>query len=203
MALVVLTGLSKQFANPAEWRSYIGASARTFLTRPTLIIEVFIFIIGIIVLGMLMVRSGNVSTGAAPGAEQHFRQVLEDMLWARPRTKEFLFGHPLLMLWLYFWLRLRSLPASPCLPFGRIGAEDVLPILAAIGQASIVDTFAHVHTPIIFSLVRTLHGIWIGVLCGIILIAVWRMIEKIFNFRAQGICVPEYSGRGSSVEGGG
>ena len=39
-------------------------------------------------------------------------------------------------------------------------------ILATIGQADMLNTFCHLHTPIFYSLLRSIHAVWLGILIG-------------------------------------
>jgi hypothetical protein len=105
--------------------------------------------------GLLAIRSGNASFDWMT-PDQGFRQWLENVLVIRPRTKEFLFGQPLLLIGLYtrrHWIIL----------------------LGMVGQVSIINTFFHVHTPLIMSLMRTLQGIWIGAVIGMIAIGAMQL----------------------------
>ena len=70
----------------------------------------------------------------------------------RPRTKEFLLGHPAMLVLLYFGYDLRKI---------------VVLLLGVIGQVSIVNTYAHLHTPLAVSLLRSFHGLWLGILLGV------------------------------------
>jgi len=99
---------------------------------------------------LLFVRSGN-NSAAWLQPDHALRQFLENLLIIRPRTKEFLFGQPLLLLGLYY-------------------RKKGLLWLGIIGQASILNTFLHAHTPVVVSLVRTLHGIWLGLVVGGVLV---------------------------------
>jgi hypothetical protein len=49
-------------------------------------------------------------------------------------------------------------------------------LLAGVGQVSLVNTFCHFHTPLVVSLLRTGHGLWIGALIGVAVILVWRLL---------------------------
>ncbi|SHK77732.1 DUF5693 family protein [Desulforamulus aeronauticus] len=118
-------------------------------------------VLGIALMGSLMavavaiyvLRTGNEGMTVS-GLELQFRSLLDQILGVRPRTKEFLLGHPaLLLLLLYGYRNNRFLP---------------LLLLAAIGQASLVNTFAHIHTPLVISLLRAGHGIWLGILLGLV-----------------------------------
>jgi ABC-type nitrate/sulfonate/bicarbonate transport system permease component len=33
-----------------------------------------------------------------------------------------------------------------------------------------MNTFSHAHTPIVLSLLRTVHGIWLGIIIGVLLV---------------------------------
>ena len=51
--------------------------------------------------------------------------------------------------------------------------EKYIPFLAlgaSVGQISIVNTFSHLHIPIITSVCRTVYGIIIGLILGLILL---------------------------------
>ncbi|QST02730.1 hypothetical protein IMZ31_19465 (plasmid) [Pontibacillus sp. ALD_SL1] len=98
-----------------------------------------------------LMRTGN--NGFVLDIERDIRAYLEETLPARPRTKEFLIGHPLLILVLCFWRQSRLM-------------KWLLPI-AIIGQVSMVNTMTHFHTPYEISLLRSLLGLAFGVLLGI------------------------------------
>jgi hypothetical protein len=108
-------------------------------------------------------RTGNESA-AVSGLELRIRTLLDQLLVVRPRTKEFLVGHPMLMLFFYLGYRHRYLPVL---------------IFGAIGQVSLVNTFAHVHTPLLVSLLRAVNGLWLGIVLGLVLIAGYRLTVKL------------------------
>jgi len=108
-----------------------------------------------------VMRTGNADVGAVLPFEQQLRNSLQDLLTVRPRTKEFMLGHPLLLLLLYTGYRdVRFIP---------------LLVLGAIGQVSMVNTFAHIHTPVVISLLRGFNGLWLGILGGLVLIVLWKI----------------------------
>jgi hypothetical protein len=178
IALFLLGGLSKPQPQLRAWKEQVLSAGRAFLSRPILVIEVLGILVALGALAMVMIRSGNAPAGSAPGIEQRLRHLLEVVLWTRPRTKEFLMGQPALLLWLFLWLRLRALPKTACMACGRLGWAEALLLVAALGQADIVDTFCHVHTPVIFSLARTLNGLWLGLIVGVVLVAVWLIVGR-------------------------
>lgn len=110
-------------------------------------------------------RTGN--SGEASSLELVFRNVLENTFGVRPRTKEFLLSHPLFFLGLFLALRYR--------------AAWVLFIVGSIGQLSMVDTFAHIHTPIPISLIRDVLGLVLGLIIGLVLIGVWQLGEGVWK----------------------
>ncbi|MFB6364624.1 DUF5693 family protein [Paenibacillus elgii] len=107
-------------------------------------------------------RTGN--EGQASSLERYFRSFLENTLGVRPRTKEFLISHPLFLLGAYLCYKYRS--------------ALLLVLIGVIGQASIVDTFAHLHTPLVISSIRVVYGLASGLLIGAVLIVVWEIIAR-------------------------
>ena len=103
----------------------------------------------------LLLRSDN--TGSATDVELAFRQQLENLLYVRPRIKEFLFGFPALIVGIVLVTRTRH--------------AWWLSVAAAVGVASAVDTFTHFHSPLLISILRTLLGAAIGLVLG--LVALW------------------------------
>lgn len=107
-------------------------------------------------------RTGNAGT-LLPG-EATFRALLENTIGVRPRNKEFLMAHPLLIAGAFIAYRYR---------FGVY-----LFIIGSIGQLSMVDTFAHIHTPVMISLIRTVLGIGLGIVVALIFVLIWTIIER-------------------------
>ncbi|BDG61706.1 DUF5693 family protein [Caldinitratiruptor microaerophilus] len=99
-------------------------------------------------------RSGNFPLVPVPEWELALRSALERALVVRPRTKEFAIAYPALALAVVFVHRgLRAW----ALPF----------VLAAVtGAVSVVNSFSHLRTPLLVSLVRSVHGLWLGALAG-------------------------------------
>ena len=112
-----------------------------------------------------VLRRGNTSAVGVSDTEAKIRQDLQDAI-VRPRFKE-VFGHPLLLLGL-----------SGTLP----GYFTMLALLGGLeGQASILNTFSHFHTPLLISLTRALIGLAAGLLLGYIGVWVLRMVIRIWN----------------------
>ncbi len=117
-----------------------------------------------IVLYVYVSRTGN--TGTATDLERAFRQLLDNILGVRPRTKEFLIAYPVLLTLLYYGYKERYIVAV---------------IIAVIGPVSLVNTYAHIHTPILISLIRSAYGIIFGILLGLALIGVIKLISKVIK----------------------
>ena len=133
------------------------------------ILSSYISVLWIVVAGVALAavyyylsRTGN--EGQASTLEKLFRSFLENTLGVRPRTKEFLFAHPLFLLGAYLSVRYRH--------------AVYLIFIGVIGQLSIVDTFAHLHTPLHISLIRITYGLVFGALIGLVLIAAWEIITR-------------------------
>jgi len=109
------------------------------------------------VLWVMTVRSGHaVEWRLISGLELQVRQVLEHTFVIRPRFKEFLLGWPFLVL------------AYAAFQQDRTRLSYTLTAFGLIGVASMINSFAHLHTPFWISLIRGLHGVWIGILIGYI-----------------------------------
>lgn len=104
-------------------------------------------------------RSGN--TGIAIPYELQFRMLLEEILYVRPRTKEFLIGLPLFVLALHIARKSKA-------------ASYFLLIPAVIGFLSMVNTFTHFHIPLSISLLRTGYSVIFGLLIGLVLVFLYR-----------------------------
>jgi len=124
-------------------------------------------IMGLILLSLgiiYILRTGNEAVLITSSLEIKTRALLDLILGVRPRTKEFLLGHPLLLLLFYTGYRdHRFLP---------------LLLLGAIGQVSLINTYAHIHTPLLISLQRSFNGLWLGILIGLCLILIFRFIRQ-------------------------
>ena len=110
-------------------------------------------------------RTGNSTT--TPETELAFRNFLENTLIARPRTKEMLIGWPMLML--FIWSLRRGMKFLPMV-FG---------MGMSIGLVSVVNTFLHIRTPFLLSLLRTGWGILFGLIIGTAAVIVAELIYRL------------------------
>lgn len=108
--------------------------------------------------GVYLMRSGNDPILPVLDVERRLRDVLERVLVARPRFKEFLIGHPVLIAGLFVSIRAK---ADGFLRDGRF-----LLALGVVGQISIANTFLHYYAPVEIGLLRTFHGLWLGAILG-------------------------------------
>lgn len=107
-------------------------------------------------------RSGHTAGVPVPAIEIKLRLFLERVMYARPREKEFLVGHP--AFFLAAWAAAKRLPnLFYCL----------LVMGATIGQGSLVQTFAHMRTPIIMSYIRAFDGLALGLVLGLIALGIF------------------------------
>jgi hypothetical protein len=116
---------------------------------------------------LFILRSGNFGLPVL-GPEKFLRALLENIMVIRPRTKEFLIGYPALILgavyyfkggnkWLWFWLS-----------------------AGVLAPVSMTNSFCHIHTPVLITLVRSCVGLIIGVALGIsvyFLYVIWGRVR--------------------------
>ncbi|HEX8466153.1 MAG TPA: DUF5693 family protein [Abditibacterium sp.] len=106
-----------------------------------------------------MARFGNESGMEISTLELNLRATLEKVFITRPRTKEIFMGHPAFLLAVLFMLRRQK-----WLAWGAL-------VLATIGQTDVLNTMCHIHTPVFYSLWRSLTGVFLGTLGGFV--ALW------------------------------
>ena len=104
-------------------------------------------------------RSGHTAGVPVPALEIKLRVFLEQLMYARPREKEFLVGHPA-----FYLAALAVYRKAP------LAWQLLLCVGAVVGQASLVQTFCHMRTPVLMSYMRAFNGYVLGVVVGIILL---------------------------------
>ena len=109
----------------------------------------------VVVAWVFIGRSGHTAGVPVPAIELKLRAFFEQVMFARPRSKEFLIGHPAFMIAVFALYRRWP-----------IVLHFVLVIAATIAQGSLVETFAHLRTPVFMSFVRALNGLGVGVAIG-------------------------------------
>jgi hypothetical protein len=145
----------------ADYRARTRARLQAVLNQPLYLWGAVAALVGLVVLALALARSGNDSGVGVSNSELQFRSTLERFLVARPRTKEFLFGHPLFLF------------AMAAASQGKRPLALALLLGAAIGQADVLNTYCHAHTPVLLSLLRTANGLWLGIVIGAALLLVF------------------------------
>lgn len=160
--------------NLFEGQDYAGSflsQVKKILNTPIYVKSLVAFAIAGLAALIFIGRSGHTAGVPVPGIELKFRAFLEQALYARPRSKELLIGHPAFMLAIMAvykkWPRILFF---------------CLVIVATIGQGSLVETFAHIRTPIFMSFVRGLGGVILGAGVGIIAMFGAHLLYKLSSY---------------------
>lgn len=128
-------------------------------------------------LALMLERTGN-DTGVGPsGGEMVFRNLLDRFLYVRPRTKEFLIGHPILVIAIGMLSRYQPWRRSTEeRDQNRMNGWTILALtLGAIGQTSVVNTFCHLHVPVLLSFSRAIEGLVLGCIIGV---GLWVVLDR-------------------------
>ena len=143
--------------------------AKTFVVEfLTMDVKLYVFFIIAALGGAVWVfvgRSGHTAGVPVPGFELMLRRFLENTMYARPREKEFIIGHPALMLATFAFMR--KWPTV---------IHFLLTLAGVIGIASMVETFCHLRPPVFMSIMRGYDGLLIGALFGVLLIIAVRFM---------------------------
>lgn len=143
----------------------IRITLRNLYQTPLRLGDILLMVVALAVVALVFLRRGNTPSIGVSDAESELRTSLQDAL-IRPRFKE-LIGHPIALLSL-----------SGAFP-SYISA--LMLVGGIVGQASVLNTFGHYHTPLLISLLRAFNGIWIGGLIGLLAIPVVLWIVRWFN----------------------
>ncbi|QZY55776.1 murein biosynthesis integral membrane protein MurJ [Crassaminicella profunda] len=142
---------------------------RNLLFDDVKIVYVILGMIVLVVGYIYMARTGHETNVQPSNLEMIFRNILEEKFYARPRTKEFLFAFPALMIGVF-----AAKHRLKWLVFG-------FGLAAVIGQTSIVNTFCHLRTPMLLSIVRTGYSLTFGIVLGTICVCVLYSIVMFFS----------------------
>lgn len=141
-------------------QDFKGALSRLF-NHPLRLGEVGLGVLGLALLALALLRRGN-DAPVVPEWELKLRAILQEAM-VRPRFKE-IFGHAVFLLALL-------------LPWPR-WVQNALLVVAAVGMASILNTFSHFHTPLLISLFRVLNGALFGLLLGAVGVILGRRLIR-------------------------
>ena len=140
-----------------------GKGSRALRQRLQLLLNTGLTFKCVVVLAVLLFiayyfvgRSGHTGGVPVPAIELKMRAFLEQIMYARPREKEFMIGHPAFFLAVY-----AAYKGAPRL------WQFALTVAAVIGQGSLVQTFCHMRTPVMMTVWRAVDGYAVGVLFGV------------------------------------
>ena len=188
------------FTRLTDWR----ANLRSPITWGAVMLSVFLA--G--ALAFMLARTGNDSGVGASGPEMLLRSLLDRYAFVRPRTKEFLVGHPIMIVALGLYLRYRQnapfasgREGTDLLPLGggqggglvspggerQGGWIALLLLLGAVGQTSVVNTLCHLHIPVVLSLARIGIGLFLGAIFGFVAWAVVASVLRRSDFGTRSV----------------
>lgn len=148
---------------PNAWNQF-----KNILEVPVKIKTLLIFGLAALAGVVLIARSGHTAGMPVSQTEINFRSMLENLFYARPRSKEILIGHPAFMLSaMVMWMRY------------SLEILFVLVLIATIGQGSMVETFCHMRTPFDMSLARGIGGVILGGFFGAIAMICLRIYQTV------------------------
>ena len=171
-AVLAHTGKRGEKGRVKRFNAYLAQQFRTPMQLGWFVAVVVIAVAAVfmmLVFVYYIYRTGNSTTTSE--TELAFRNFLENALIARPRTKEMIIGWPMLML--FVWSLRRGMKFLP-LVFG---------MGMSIGLVSVVNTFLHIRTPFLLSLLRTGWGVLFGLLIGLAAVLaaelIYRLVRRI------------------------
>lgn len=176
------------FTPAADWksrRSGVAANLRAILAEPVRVWQIVAVGAAMLLLLLLLLRTGNEPGVGVSGLELKLRSLMDRVLFVRPRTKEFLIGHPAMVIAL--WAALAG--------WRPVWAPALL--IGGIGQVSLLNTFCHIHTPFLVSLLRTTNGLVLGIVLGLAVIAV---AQRLWVSNSKGLPLKAPAQRGSGPE---
>jgi hypothetical protein len=160
VGILLITGLPQAESGTGEARKRMIERARRFLSQPVLVGALALTMLILVALVLAVARTGNEPGVGVSGLELRARALLDTVLPIRPRTKEFLLGHPAFIV------------AFGLAMLRRRRWATVLAVIGVLGQVSVLNTFCHIHTPLVLSAMRVVVGLIAGAVVGTILYAV-------------------------------
>ncbi|WP_407540558.1 DUF5693 family protein [Deinococcus radiomollis] len=150
-------------------RQDIRKTAYQIYSTPLKLGDILVMLLVAGVVALVYLRRGNATGAGVSDAEAKVREALQDSI-IRPRFKE-VAGHPLLLLGLA-----RILPGYVTL---------LLLLGGVVGQASMLNTFSHFHTPLVISFERVLIGLGVGLLFGYVLVYLVTLVLRLWQGRGD------------------
>jgi len=165
--LMVTDGVARSGDTISSFVARCRARWQEFTSQPLYLWSVLLTLAGLVAVALLLVRSGNEGVTVST-TELKMRAMLEQFMIARPRTKEFAIGHPLFLLSMLSAAR------------GWRTLALLLLLGGAIGQVDVLNTYCHGHTPVLLSFLRTVNGLWLGILLTLALVGIWMLVSRWF-----------------------
>ena len=162
--VAVAGGTRYKDENWDAWKRRVSGNLKAALDEPARFGLLILGIVALAALALVVARTGNDAGVGVSGTELKIRAILDHFLPVRPRTKEFLVGHPAFVLGIAWWIRGRRRIAVPTF------------VVGSLGQVSLLNTFCHIHTPLLASLWRGGLGLLFGTIFGAILFLVFERI---------------------------
>lgn len=157
-AVVAFAGTLGEPVPWQEWKRSLAQSCRRIWNTPVLFSYAVVGLIALVMLLVVVLRSGNEAGVGVSSLELRFRALLDYILYVRPRTKEIFLGYPALIA--AIWLARRA----------EINWSMVFFVGGMVGLISLVNTMCHIHTPLGISAIRIFNGVWVGAIGGVILV---------------------------------
>ena len=139
---------------------------RTAGDAPVKVVQLLAGIVLVAGAYLVLERSGNQSDIAPSSLELALRSHLTTILQVRPRFKEFVVAWPALIL----------VPALIAEDRRRWGWLFVL--AAGMGLGDLIDTFSHLHTPLLVGIERVINGGVLGALIGGLAVFAYRRLRS-------------------------
>ena len=164
---ILLVAVYALFFHGADSFRAVVANIKQFLLANIKVVWVVAAgIVGVVLLYYLS-RTGN--EGTVHPLDRAFRTLLENTLGVRPRTKELL-TQPLFIMGIYLFIR-----------YAGKRAALALVVAGTMGMLSVVDTFAHLHTPLSISSLRVVYGALISAVIAVVYFAAWELLVRGWN----------------------
>jgi uncharacterized protein DUF5693 len=139
---------------------------RTAGEAPIKVVQLLVAVVLVAGAYIVLERSGNQSDIAPSSFELALRSHLTTILQVRPRFKEFVVAWPALIL----------VPALIAEDRRRWGWLFVL--AAGMGLGDLIDTFSHLHTPLLVGIERVINGGVLGALIGGLVVFAYRRLRR-------------------------
>ncbi|MFW5985079.1 MAG: DUF5693 family protein [Halanaerobiaceae bacterium] len=134
--------------------SDIKTFSKEFLEFKLKIKHIILFLLFSFLLIIYISRTGNQPFVSVSGLELRLRNLLEKIFWVRPRFKEILLGYPALVLCVGLRDRLNIF-----IYYGLVLMATLIPI-------NVINSFVHLHTPLLVTIYRTSIGLIVGLVIG-------------------------------------